>query len=119
MKTKELIAALQEHDPKGEEEVCIGNKSVWFVSREPGYYDGCLQKLIRNPNKKGYNIEGVEIISKLDKIRLHSIDIKSIFLDHPEAIIKYDSEYSEKHYKAYVEKIRQEAIDFNKEIERE
>ena len=32
MKIKDLIAALQEADPSGEIECCVGNVDIWYVA---------------------------------------------------------------------------------------
>jgi hypothetical protein len=115
MKTKDLIRELQELDPTGELEVTSGNCDIHFVSRQPSYYDGCAKILIRDESKKPYyDIIGVRICSEGEKIRLHTINIDSIFLDVPEAIIEYDSEYSRDHYHEIVEKTR---VDMKKIIE--
>jgi hypothetical protein len=42
MKTKELIQMLQEADPSGEEQCCINNADIWDITVEPAYYDGSL-----------------------------------------------------------------------------
>ncbi len=83
------------------------------------YYDGAMQKLITDPNTKYYNVLGLEFVSSGDKIVLHSIELGNIFLDDPDAIVKYDSEYSEKHYSEWVEKTRKEMIDINAEVDGE
>lgn len=43
MKTKELIAKLQEVDPLGDTECCINNCAIEYVTLLPAYYDGLLQ----------------------------------------------------------------------------
>lgn len=48
MKTKKLIELLNQCDPSGELEVCLDNIDICSVGREPAYYDGALQVLIRN-----------------------------------------------------------------------
>ncbi len=107
MKTKDLIRELQELDPTGEVEVTSGNSDIHSLERLPSYYDGCAKILIKDESKKPYHdIIGVRICSEGDKIRLNSPGIDSIFLDTPEAIIEYDSEYSRDHYQVVVENIR-------------
>lgn len=76
MKTKELIRQLMEEDPTGEEEVCVGNIDIHFVSSEPAYWDGSLQVLQRDPSKAPYyNIVGGKYKRSGVKIQIHTLSI--------------------------------------------
>ena len=117
MKTKELIKRLQEADPSGETDVCVGNEDILFVAREPGYYDGCFQVLDRDPAKEPYyNVVGVEIKAESDKIVIHPHGLSWVLIDHPEMPVKFDSEYAEKHWSDDVEKMREEYRKLNEDI---
>ena len=90
MKTKELIRQLMEADPTGEEECCVGNIDIHFVSKEPAYYDGTLQVLKRDPSKLPYyNIVGGEYVRSGFKVQIHTLSIVDI-LDDPEATLEYE-----------------------------
>ena len=58
MKTKELIRQLQEADPSGELNCCVGTTSdIYCVERLPAYYDGTQEILVRDPKIKDcYNV---------------------------------------------------------------
>lgn len=84
MKTKKLIRLLQEADPSGEEEVCVGNVDILAVYKEPAYWDGDLQKLIRDEENTFYNVIGAEIIRNGFKIQIYTHSIKDAILDNSE-----------------------------------
>jgi hypothetical protein len=110
MKTRDLITALQEADPTGEEEVAVGNEDIHFVDVEPAYYDGCLQVLKRDEAKTDcYNIIGGEIRSGGKKIVVHTLSLRWMLLDTPDAPVTFDGEYAEKHNAERVAKWREEA----------
>ena len=115
MKTKELIRRLQEADPSGEEDCCVGRSDILFVAPEPGYYDRCFQVLKREPNNPYYNVIGAEIKSSATKIKIVIHDIEDALIDHPELPITFDSEYSEKHWEDRIEQWRQEYRQLHKE----
>jgi hypothetical protein len=96
MKISEFIRRLQDADPTGELEACVGNIDIHFVSREPAYYDGCLQVLKRDPTIKFYNIVGAELRASGDKVQIHTLSIADVFLDKPDAEVTFDGEYSER-----------------------
>jgi len=93
MKTKELIRRLNEADPSGEIECCVGNADIYYVSKEPAYWDGCLQVLKRDPKKEGkqYSIIGAEIHSEGEKICLNTMNFSDVLLNHPDAPIEIKS----------------------------
>lgn len=90
MKTKDLIEALQAADPSGEIECCVGNEDIHFVSREPAYWDGCLQTFERDPKLKGqFDIRGGIRTAEGDKIQIHSLGLRDLFTDLPDLPIRY------------------------------
>ena len=78
MKTKELIRQLQDADPSGEIEVCVGNVDIHFVERLEAYYDGTLQVLTRDETRKGYKIVGGKYKRTGSKINLHTLSISDV-----------------------------------------
>lgn len=116
MKTKELIAQLQECDPSGEEEVSVGNHDIHFVEREPAYYDGCLQVLKRNERTDCYNVVGAEIRGQGQKIVIHTLSIRWAILNDNKLPVTFDGEYAQKHYTDRVAEWRKEATDIDAEI---
>ena len=90
MKTKELIRQLQEKDPGGEEEVCVGNEDIFFVEYEPAYYDGSLQILVRDEEKKPYyNIVGAKFRRSGSKIQIHTVSIAMAIMDNPDLPVEF------------------------------
>lgn len=90
MKTKELIRRLQEADPTGELEACVGNADVFFVSTEPAYYDGCLQVLIRDPAKAPYyDVVGARYVSAGSKVKIVPLSITDLLWDDHDAFVDY------------------------------
>jgi hypothetical protein len=128
MKTKDLIAALQDADPTGEVEVCVGNQDIYFVEQLPAYYDGRLQTLIvdNSPNPR---INGVKVHSSGNKVQIHIMGVEDVLLDDPDATIDLSDLNPEsqtfKYWTARVEKLRkgyteplQENITMSTTIER-
>jgi hypothetical protein len=116
MKTSELIKHLQEADPSGEMECCLGNHDIHYVSAEPAYWDGCLQVLKRDPNKQYYNIIGAEYRSSGDKLVIHGLSVMDAILNDPEVPVTYDSDYARRHYEAVVEAERDEVRGIKQKI---
>lgn len=119
MKTKELIRQLQEADPSGEEEVSVGNVDIHFVDREPAYYDGCLQVLVRDENNKFYNITGAKVVSNGNKVVIHTLSITDALWDNAELPIDYSglTEGQTQRYKEAHDKTRQEVRDCETALE--
>lgn len=117
MKTRDLIAALQEVDPSGGIEVCLGNADIHFVAVVPAYYDGCLQVLKRDESKKGcYNVVGGEFRSGGAKAVIFDCSIHDVLHENPDAPITFDSEYAKRHYAASVEEWRKEAREIAERV---
>ena len=90
MKTKDLIAELQEADPSGELEVCVENVDIFTVTTEPAYWDGRLQVLTRDPAKKPYyDVVGGKYTSKGSKVVISPMSITDLLWNDPDAVIDY------------------------------
>jgi hypothetical protein len=90
MKTKDLIAELQEADPSGELECCVENIDIFTVTTEPAYWDGRLQVLKRDPAKKPYyDLVGGKYTSKGSKVVISPMSITDLLWDDPDAEIDY------------------------------
>ena len=121
MKTKELIALLQNADPAGELECCVDNIDIIDVAVEPAYFDGCLEVLIRDPNNEFYNVIGAKFIATGYKLNISPHSIRSAILDNVDLPIDYVglNETSLAAYKKYVEerKISVEQMQIKSELE--
>ncbi len=105
MKTKKLIELLQNADPTGEEEVCVGNEDIHYVIPLPAYYDGTLQVIDRdsedNPIAVRFKRSGL-------KISIHPYSIRDVLFDNPNTPIDYSelpperAEVTKKHYADYL-----------------
>lgn len=109
MKTKELIRQLQDADPSGENEVCVGNSDIHFVDVLPAYYDGRLQVLIRDETKSNYNIVGAKLVSNGVKVVIVPLSIFDALWNDPDMPIDYSecSDQMGNQYKESHDKIRQ------------
>ncbi len=86
MKTKDLIKQLQELDPEGNMII----DGVYFCEKLPYYYDGASYDIVRDESTN--NKLTMVIDRKIDKIRIHNIDIDNICEFHgynKEEILKY------------------------------
>lgn len=92
MKSKEVIKLLQELDPDGEIEVCVGNIDIHYIECLPAYYDGTLQVLLRDENKKGYNIIGAKYCRKGNKLCIVPLSISDAITDRDD---NFNVDYSE------------------------
>ncbi len=118
MKTKELIRLLQEEDPTGEEHVVVGNVDISGVCKEPAYWDGSAQMIIRD--EKGTPIGG-KYCREGNKIQISTLDFNTLIWDRPDIPMDY-SELDEARQKSYAEnhaKVRQKAKDCDYELELE
>lgn len=89
MKTSEVIRRLQEADPTGECEVCVGNVDIHFIERIEAYYDGPLQVLIRDGGRPGYNIVGAKFKREGSKVQVHLLPIMTALTEDPEMPVDY------------------------------
>lgn len=121
MKTKDLIAALQDADPSGELECCVGNADIHTVYPEPAYWDGCLQVLIHDKNKAPYyDVVGAKIVGKGTKVVIHPLSISDAIANDHDLPIEYEgvSELKRKDYEESYMRQRQESIDISNDVER-
>jgi hypothetical protein len=112
MKTKDLIKKLQEEDPTGEEHVVVDNLDISFISKEPAYYDGAAQMIIRD--EKRHAISG-KYLRNGHKIQIHTIDFNTLLWDHKDFTMDY-SELDPERQKSYREnhdKVRDAAKNFD------
>lgn len=120
MKTKELIRRLQEADPSGDIECCVGNVDVFYVENMPAYYDGTLQVLTRDPAKAPYyDVVGGSYVRQGRKINIVTLAISSV-LDDPDVIIDYSQIGHEdlvKRYKDSDDKTREQWKNIHVESE--
>lgn len=119
MKTKDLIAQLQENDPTGEVECVVGGIDIHFVERMPGFYDGCYQVLIKD--KPNQYPTGVKIMRSGEKVMIHTLSASDLIFDAEDVEVIIDPQMGEFHtirYQNLVAKWRQEAIDINNDVER-
>lgn len=118
MKSSELIRRLQEEDPTGETEVCVGNLDIHFCSVEPSFWDGYLQVLSRDESKSPYyNLTGGKYVSKGNKIVLHLMSISDVLREDPDRAVVDYSEVSPswaERMKEHDDKVRQSSRETEK-----
>lgn len=88
MKSKDLIAQLQEIDPDGETEVFVGGDDIYFAEVLPWYWDGRPARLVRNEDKKPYyHIDGFIYGETPNgkKIRLNTMSMGDVLFHNPDA----------------------------------
>jgi hypothetical protein len=116
MKTRELIRLLQDADPSGDIECCVGNHDIVSVGVEPAYHDGCLQVLVRDPAKTGIccDIIGARRTSKGQKLVIYDLGIHDVLLDQPDLLIEYETAYTARYRErddARREEVRRNSIE--------
>ena len=117
MKTKKLIEMLQELDPEGEIEVCIGNEDIYFADRMPAYWDGRLQVLIRDEECEYYNIIGAKYTSSGDKIKLYPLSILEALEEDPDLPVEVIDTFINKKMQKTVDRWREEAREYQRKFE--
>lgn len=96
MKSKDIIAKLQELDPSGEIEVFVDNMDIFYLNRDLSYWDGRPTLLLRDESKKpyydivGFNRTGM--IPQGLKINIKVLSPFDILLNDPEAVAQYNGE---------------------------
>jgi hypothetical protein len=86
VKSKELIRLLMEQDPSGETEVSVGNHDIYFIERQPAYWDGSLQRIIIDESKKPYySVVGAKVVSSGFKLTLHTMGVEDVLENEPDA----------------------------------
>lgn len=116
MKTKDLIKRLQDADPTGEVECCIGNADICDVYSQKANWDGCLQVLVRD--ESGRIVSG-KYTSKGVKISIYPICIRDMILEYDDFPVEFDlsgQHYIDRYSRA-VTKYREESIRINHDVE--
>lgn len=81
MKSKDLISQILDADPTGECECVVGGCDIFSVDREPGYYDGPYQVLVRDHTKDCYNVVGGKITSLGTKVDISIMPLKDAMFE--------------------------------------
>lgn len=123
MKTKELIKRLQEADPSGELECCVGNVDIYFVEQLPAYYDGPLEVLVHDEalKDKCWSITGAKIVRSGQKVQIHTISIEDVMFDMVDDNRDFPisiEDTTEGYYKKRVDQWKSEAIRINNEVKK-
>jgi len=116
MKTKELIAKLQEADPTGELECCIQNGDVWDITVEPAYYDGRLQVFTFDEDRRPLTAKRV---SKGEKVVLSPVYISDVIGEYEKFSVEYESEEDKKRYEPFDEEARRRRDQIDIDLDRE
>jgi hypothetical protein len=110
VKSKDLIRRLQELDPSGEIEVCIGNEDIWFLQRLPAYYDGPLQVVTREENDRPLSMKYTNQGDKIDIRRYdpqyfyeYNEDFPVDFSDLHDSAIQYHQDMHERYKREWKE----------------
>lgn len=107
MKTRDLIEALQQIDPDGCTECCVGNADIFDVSRQPAYYDGRLETLWRDMNRSGYNVSSATMTAFGTKIVIKPLSIETAIMNDPD--LEVDTQ-GDTHASDSVERWRRESV---------
>jgi hypothetical protein len=92
MKSKKVIQILQELDPTGEEEVCVENIDIHYITKEPAYYDGHLQVLERDEKDDDFNIKSAKYVSQGAKLVIETQSIEDMIHLRPNSEVTFDHE---------------------------
>lgn len=114
MKTKELIRQLNEADPSGELECCIGNGDIVYVDVLPSYYDGALQVIERNED--GHPVSGRRIRTG-QKVLLEPMFIRDA-LESSSFKVEYADDADRKRYEHYDEEYRRHHKEIDIRVDR-
>jgi hypothetical protein len=113
MKTKDLIKKLQELDPEGDIECCVGNNSIIYVDKMPAYYDG---HLIKADMDSSSNVISHTITNKGFKINFMFYTLESAIIDNVDH--KVDTVNSNQSLHNYIECFRDYVrMEFNNPFE--
>lgn len=102
---------IQQEDPEGTAEVCVGTAPVWFVERVPAYYDGRLEFVERvngKPVRAGWRADG-------SKVRIRTDDVETAIYDNPDVEI-VEPAYEQGRRAAWVEKTRAEVREIKQQL---
>lgn len=110
MKSKDVIAMLQSLDPTGECDVSVGNVDILSIEIEPAYWDGCLQRLVRDPTSQHYNVIGGEYTSNGDKIVIGIHSIRDAIMTNSDLPVTFAGGMDMSDYVKDVEEFRKESL---------
>ncbi len=112
MKTKDVIAMLQETDPSGELECVVGNHDIFCAHVEVAYWDGSMQLLVRDKDNPYYNVIGAIYTSQGDKVQIDTMGIDDALCNDPDLPVEVIDTFVNKRMQNQVDEWRTE----NKEI---
>ena len=115
MKTKDLVAKLQEADPSGELHCCVSNGDIWDITVEPAYWDGRLHVIEFDENN--HPIRGCRV-SKGSKVVITPIHISEA-LEWSNFQVVYQTEEDRKHYEAFDIEARRRDMQVEMDVERD
>jgi len=116
MRTKELIAALQDADPSGEVEVCIDNQDIFFLSQEPGYHNGALERINSNSTD---GIFSASILHPEWKLCIYTMSVMDAIEGDPDMPVNYGDIHIQNRYQAELEEFRTQVKSIRAEILKE
>jgi hypothetical protein len=106
MTTNELIEALKKEDPQGDAEVVVGGTPIYYVDRQPGYYDGSYSKLIIDESKKPfYCVKGIKHTRAGMKLKLVTMNMEDVLDNDANAIVELCPSLGEQRIAAYTETV--------------
>lgn len=111
MTTKDLISLIQQADPSGEIEVCVGTEAVIGVDKIPSYYDGSLPVF----HYEGNRLVAASMLRDVWKVRIYTRSIESALVDHPKLPVSVQDEYDQE----LVDSWRAQAEQIEREIQEE
>lgn len=108
MKSKELVRLIQEMDPEGETEICVGNQAISYLDPMPAYYDGRLQMIETDKNGRAVS---AKYVSGGYKIKIKTFDIEDEIWDDLDFPVYFDQDVSG-HLHQQVEEMRARAREY-------
>jgi len=123
MTIKELIDELKKCAEKYGPDITVcanDNQEIWFWTKEPAYWNGCLHKVHIDESVKNFrNVKRVEITSEGEKLVLHSFSTDSAILDEADfpVVFNISNEDKKKEWEERIEEWRKETRRIDKEIE--
>ena len=121
MKSSKLIQLIQEADPSGEIECCIGNADIHYVDILPAYYDGCLQVLDVDDSGGCCKINGAKRLQHGYKLVIKHLSIGAAIECDPDIVIDYSnlSSTASARYKDADDATRKSVVKLKEDIERD
>jgi len=123
MKTKELIRRLQNADPTGELECCVGNIDIYYVDVLPPYYDGAQEILVHDNIKRDneWSIIGGKIVRIGEyKVQINTMSIEDAMMDAiidgKEFPIEIIGDSTDGYYQKKIERWKEDAIKIKNEL---